>query len=159
MENSQLTENEDLSVKKAWLEYGQQFESGKKAEIKNEFWSYGEYELVGHGKQTNPKCGTFNKYMGCLNYKAHNQASFFNEGLAKDSVFVKPIYHSCDKPSCPVCFKYGWAVREAYRMEERLKVASNRFGLPVEHIVVSIRSEDYGLSLDALTQKSSPIHG
>ncbi len=38
-------------------------------EVKNEFWSYGEYELVGHGKQTSHKCGTFNKYMGCLNYK------------------------------------------------------------------------------------------
>ena len=49
-----------------------------------ENWAnYGEYELVGHGKQTSPNCGTFNKYMGCLNYKAHNQARFFNEGLAE----------------------------------------------------------------------------
>jgi hypothetical protein len=124
------------------------------SEIKNEFWSYGENELVGHGKQISPKCGTFNKYMGCLNYKAHNQARFFTEGLAENSVFVKPIYHYCDKPSCPVCFKFGWAVREAYRMEERLKIAANRFGLPVEHIVVSIRSEDYGLSLDSLRKKA-----
>jgi len=133
--NSQLTENEASSVEKAWLEYNQEFESNEKSNIRNDFWSYGEYELVGHGKQTSPKCGTFNKYMGCLNYQAHNQARFFTEGLEKNSVFVKPIYHSCDKPSCPVCYKHGWAVRDAYRMEDRLKVASNRFVLPVEHIV------------------------
>ena len=46
--------------------------------IKNDFWSYGENELVGHGKQTTPKCGTFKKHMGCLNYKAHNQSRFFS---------------------------------------------------------------------------------
>ena len=38
-------------------------------------------------------------------------------------------------------------------MEARLKVASNRLGSPVEHIVASIRSEDYGLSLDMLRKK------
>ena len=122
--------------------------------IRNEFWSYGEHELVGHGKQTNADCGAFGKHTGCLNYELHNQARWFDESLPHNAIFVKPIYHSCDKPTCPVCFKYGWAVREAYRMDARLKVASNRFGLPVEHIVVSIRSEDYGLSLDALRKKA-----
>ncbi len=125
--------------------------------VGSSFWSNGEYELVGHGKQTSPDCGKFNKYVGCLNYKAHNQARFFTEGLAENSVFVKPIYHSCDKPTCPICFKYGWAVREAYRMEERLKEASKHFGLPVEHIVVSVRSEDYGLTLEMLRKKACRI--
>lgn len=121
--------------------------------VSSSFWSYGDYELVGHGEQTSPDCGSFNKYMGCLNYKAHNQARFFDESLIENAVFVKPIYHSCDKPTCPVCYKYGWAVREAYRMEARLKVASNRLGCPVEHIVASVRSEDYGLSLESLRKK------
>jgi hypothetical protein len=121
--------------------------------VQSSFWSYGDYELVGHGKQTSPDCGTFNKFMGCLNYELHNQARFFDETIEKDAVWVKPIYHSCDKPTCPVCAKFGWAVREAYRMEARLKVASNRLGSSVEHIVASIRSEDYGLSLEALRKK------
>jgi len=154
LESSQSIVTDHSSVEKAWLEYNQEVELKEKSIIQNNFWRYGENELVGHGEQTSPKCGTFNKYMGCLNYNAHNQARFFTEGLEKNSVFVKPIYHSCDKPTCPVCFKYGWAVREAYRMEARLKEASKRFGSPVEHIVVSIRSLDYGLSLDALRKKA-----
>jgi hypothetical protein len=120
----------------------------------NEFWKYGEYELVGHGNQTNPECGSFNKFMGCLNVDLHNQSRWVFNDLKKDSVFVKPIYHSCDKPTCPVCFKFGWAVRQAYRMEKRLKEASNRFGLHVEHIVASPRSEDHGLSLEDLRKKA-----
>ena len=95
--------------------------------------------------------------MGCLNIEAHNAARWFSKDLKKDSVFVKSIYHSCDKPTCPKCFKFGWATREASRMEKRLQGASNRLGLPVEHIVVSPRSEDYGLSLDALRKKAVKI--
>jgi hypothetical protein len=115
----------------------------------NEFWSYGEYELVGHGKQTNINCGTFKKFMGCLNVEGHNASRWSNPDLKKDSVFVKSIYHSCDKPTCPKCMKFGWAVREASRMEKRLKEASNSFGL-VEHIVASVPVELYSLSLEAL---------
>jgi hypothetical protein len=29
--------------------------------------------------------------------------------LKKDPVFVKSVYHSCDKPTCPKCFGFGWA--------------------------------------------------
>jgi hypothetical protein len=94
--------------------------------------------------------------MGCLNFEAHNAARWFNPDLKKDSVFVKSVYHSCDKPSCPVCFKYGWATREGGRMEARLKEASKRFGL-IEHIVVSIPSKLYGKSLEALRKEAVKI--
>jgi hypothetical protein len=133
--------------------------SGKpilETEIRNEFWSYGEFELVGHGKQTNDKCGTFNKFMGCLNVEAHNTARWLNPDLKKDSVFVKSVYHSCDKPTCPKCFKFGWAVRQATRMEEHLKKASASYGL-VEHIVASVPVELYGLSLEALRARAVKI--
>jgi hypothetical protein len=125
-------------------------------DIRNPFWSYGEYELVGHGRQTNSKCGQFSKFMGCLRTDLHNQVRWFFPDLKKDSVFVKPIYHSCDKPTCPKCFKFGWAVREASRIENRLKKASNRLGL-VEHIVVSVPDRDYGLSLESLRKKCVKI--
>jgi hypothetical protein len=120
-----------------------------KPEIRNEFWSYGEHELVGHGAQTNDKCGTFNKFMGCLNLEAHNASRWFVPDLKKDSVYVKSVYHSCDKPTCPKCFKFGWAVREASRMQKRLEEASKSFGL-IEHIVASVPVELYGLSLEVL---------
>ena len=125
-------------------------------EIRNEFWRYGEFELVGHGKQTNDKCGTFNKFMGCLNVEAHNASRWLNPDLKKDSVYVKSVYHSCDKPTCPQCFKFGWAVRQATRMEERLKKASVSYGL-VEHIVASVPVELYGLSLEALRSRAVKI--
>ena len=72
--------------------------------------------------------------------------------LPKDSVFVKSVYHSCDNPLCPKCYRYGWANREAGRIETRLKEASKRFGL-IEHIVVSVPDNDYGLSLEELRTK------
>ena len=115
-----------------------------------------EFELVGHGKQTNVKFGTFNKFMGCLNVEAHNASRWLNPDLKKDSVYVKSVYHSCDKPTCPQCFKFGWAVRQATRMEERLKKASVSYGL-VEHIVASVPVELYGLSLEALRSRAVKI--
>jgi hypothetical protein len=147
--NSSLTQAEE---RKAWLDYQQSFDSEVKDDVHNEFWSYGEYELVGHGRQTNESCGMFKKFMGCLNVEAHNAARWFTEDLKKNAVFVKPIYHSCDKPTCPKCFKFGWATREASRMEKRLLEASKKFGL-VEHVVASVPSKLYGLGLDALRKR------
>jgi len=43
-----------------------------------------------------------------------------------------------------VCYN-AWATKEAYRISERLKEASKRFGL-VEHIVCSVPVKDYGSS-------------
>jgi len=144
-----------MSELDAWDEYERSFgETVSEPLVRNEYWSYGDYELVGHGKQTNENCGLFKNFMGCLNVDLHNQVRWFFDGLKKDSVFVKSVYHSCDKPTCPKCFKFGWAVRQATRMEKRLQEASNRLGLPVEHIVVSPRAEDYGLSLEALRNKA-----
>ena len=125
-------------------------------DVLNEFWSYGEFELVGHGRQTNSQCGKFKKFMGCLKVDLHNQVRWFFPDLKKDAVFVKSVYHSCDKPTCPKCFKFGWAVREATRMAIRLKEASNRFGL-VEHIVVSPPSRLYGKSLEDLRKIAHKI--
>jgi hypothetical protein len=125
-------------------------------DVENPFWSFGGYELVGHRKQTNENCGKFKHFSGCLNVELHNAVRWFFPDLKKDSVFVKPVYWSCDKPTCPVCYKYGWATREAVRMEKRLNEASSRFGL-VEHVVVSVPSKEYGLSLEALRKKAVKI--
>jgi hypothetical protein len=129
---------------------------GVYSDIHNEFWSYGDYELVGHGEVTNSECGVFKKFMGCLNVELHNGVRWFYPDLPKDAVFVKSVYHSCDKPTCPVCFKYSWAVRQATRMEARLKEAARRFGL-VEHIVASVPHNEYGLSLEALRERAVKI--
>lgn len=117
-----------------------------------DFGRYGDYWLVGRGEQTNADCGRFKRFDGCLNVELHNAVRWFYPDLPKDSVFVKSVYHSCDNPLCPKCFKYGWATREAGRIESRLKEASKRFGL-IEHIVVSVPDNDYGSSLEDLRRK------
>jgi hypothetical protein len=68
------------------------------------------------------------------------------------NVYIKKVVHSCDKPECPVCFKRGWAVREASAIEFRFKEASKSFGFP-EHFTISIPEIDYGLSLPKLKAK------
>jgi len=122
--------------------------------------SFGEFALVGHGKVTNERCGTFSsKFYGCLNVDLHNKTVFDKNGNMVDcrgKVFIKPVFHSCDKPSCPICFKMGWAVREAQSVEVRLFEASKRFGL-VEHIVCSVPSKDYGLDYEALRKKAVKV--
>jgi hypothetical protein len=152
-----MVEGFSKSELQAWAGYQRNFGGTvHEIDVRNEFWRYGENELVGHGKQTNPECGTFKKFMGCLNVELHNASRWFNPDLKKDSVFVKPVYHSCDKPTCPKCFKFGWAVREASRMERRLQEASKNFGL-VEHIVASVPIEFYSLSLEALHKRAAKI--
>lgn len=118
---------------------------------------HGDYWMVGSNPEpTNPECSTFKKFMGCLNVEAHNAVRLLMPNVSKDSIFVKSVYHSCDNPLCPKCYKYGWATREAGRIEFRLKEASKRFGL-IEHIVDSIPNADYGLSLEDLRKKTVRI--
>ena len=121
----------------------------------NSWGSYGDFRLVGHGKVTNEYCGKFRKMYGCSRVELHNRKTLDGVNF-KDTVFFKSTFFSCDRPSCPVCYRYGWAVREARSIEARLKEASKRFGL-VEHIVCSIPPEDYGLSYEAMRRKVDKV--
>jgi hypothetical protein len=122
--------------------------------------TYGDYQLVGNGEVTNSHCGQFSShYRGCLRVDLHNKTIFGKDGKSIDcrgKVYARPVFYSCDKPSCPVCFKYGWASREAKNIEARLKEASKRFG-QVEHIIISVPVKDYGLEPEALRRKVNRI--
>lgn len=117
---------------------------------------FGTNELVGHGKQTSEKCGSFRRFVGCTRREFHNKVVFDEKsGSLVDfsgKGWFKPVFHSCDKPSCPICYERGWAVREAGNIEFRLKEASKHFGL-VEHIIVAVPSKLYGLSFEELYKK------
>ena len=116
----------------------------------------GDFELVGHGEVTNENCGRFSGYFyGCLRVDLHKLITLDGVNYA-GKVYAKPYFHSCDKPSCPVCFKYGWVVREARSIVARLEVASKRFGL-VEHVVCSVPTKDYGLSFNAMRLKAVKV--
>jgi len=120
--------------------------------LEGNFWDFGVYGLVGHGKQTNDRCGTFRKVVGCSRVELHNKVTFDkNHVLVNYSGkgYFRPVFHSCDKPSCPTCYQRGWAVREAKNIEFRLEQASKCFGV-VEHIIVAFPPKYWGLNDEAL---------
>jgi hypothetical protein len=119
------------------------------------FGRFGDYELVGHGSVANVYCGKFMCYRGCPRADLHDIIASDGKNY-KGKVFVRKVHHYCNKPSCPVCFKHGWAVREAGKIEGRLTEASKRFG-QIEHIVCSIPSCDYGLSFENLRLKAVKV--
>ena len=121
----------------------------------NSWGTYGNFQLVGHGNVTNSKCGKFGSFYGCIRVELHNRVTLDGQNF-RGKVYRRTIFHSCDKPSCPVCYKYGWAVREAGKIEMRLAEASKRFGM-VEHIVATVPPKYYGLSYEALRKKINQI--
>lgn len=117
--------------------------------------AYG-YTLVGHGEVTNPrKCGKHFTFYGCLRTDLHNMTTLDGENYA-GRVFTRKVLHWCNRASCPVCFKHGWAKREAGRIEARLVEASKTWG-QIEHICASVPPRDYGLSLEALRKKVTKL--
>jgi len=116
---------------------------------------HGSYQLVGQGKVTNEKCGKFFHYVGCLNHELHRKLlkGDLNYNPLEKKIYVRRVYHSCDKPSCPVCYRFFWATGEAKRIEKRLEQASLRFGM-VEHCMASVPVKDYGLSYEVLREKA-----
>lgn len=112
----------------------------------NASWGrHGEYSLVGL-EEPKPKCGMHMGYEGCLNVKGH--ANSLIEGH-KGKVYVRLLTNHCDRPTCKVCYKYGWASRESRKAEKRLKFASKQFG-QIEHIILSPASVLYSLSYEKL---------
>lgn len=120
--------------------------------LANGWGSYGDFQLVGNGEVTNSFCGTFKSFKGCLRSDLHERIGKMRGEDWKGKVFVRKVHHWCNKSSCPICFKSGWAVREARKIEARLEEASKRFGL-VEHIIVGIPSKFWGLSFEDLRKK------
>jgi hypothetical protein len=108
---------------------------------KDENWGrYGDFELVGQGEKTNANCGRFVSFKGCLHTELHNKTTL--EGVNySGKVYVRKVHASCDKPTCPVCYKSGWAVREADRITQRIRAASKTAGL-AEHIIVGVPKSD-----------------
>lgn len=119
--------------------------------LDNAWASFGDYQLVGNGLQTNQFCGRYIGLKGCLRVDLHGIMTLDGVNYA-GKIFRRLVHHWCNKPSCPVCFKSGWAVREAHEIAGRLKEASKRFGA-IEHLSISVPSKDYGLDLKPMRKK------
>jgi len=95
------------------------------------------FEYVGHGGVTNPnKCGRFVGWGGCLMH---------------DPIWAYKILNSCDSPKCSCCYR-PWASRLAHSVEPRLVAASKVLG-DIEHVVISLRKEDWDLSYEQMKDK------
>ncbi|WGM88829.1 MAG: hypothetical protein NUK63_07875 [Candidatus Bathyarchaeum tardum] len=121
-------------------------------DTQNSYGEYGNFKLVGHGKPTNGKCGHFFRFKGCLRVDLHNIVTLDGTNY-QNKAFIRRVHHWCHKPSCPICYKHGWAVREAGNINARCKEASKKHG-QVEHIICSVPTKDYGLSYAYLRQKA-----
>jgi len=124
--------------------------------VENSAYSFGDFQLVGHGKVTNKFCGKYIGLKGCLRVDLHNLSTTLEGKSYKNKIFRRIVHHYCHKASCPTCFKSGWCVRLAGTIEGRLAEASKRFG-QVEHIVCSVPIRDYGLSFEALRVKVKKV--
>lgn len=117
-------------------------------------YEWGNWVLVGRGRQTNSKCGQFLTFKICNRVELHKQTSL--DGVSHvNEVFVRPSHYWCNNCHCPVCFLHGWAKRLADHAAQRLEKASKGYvdekgfkhsalGSP-QHIVVSPSLSDYGL--------------
>ena len=158
---------------KKWEEYDQTFSDPVESEGVEGFkdlekdnaigacWSVAsfggvEHERVGNGEVTDPStCGKPKKNpMGCLNVDLHSHVSL--DGVNHSGkVALKKVFMSCDKPSCPTCFKRGWANREAVNASKIIEKISRGYidakkkkhqGLGLaEHLVTSVPKSDYSL--------------
>lgn len=117
---------------------------------------FGHYRLVGYKpKATKDSCGKFHVLKGCPRVELHNKTIFDSYGNLVDCaglVAVHPVFYSCGRPDCPVCFLRYYAVREARKITLRLKESSKKYGR-AEHIVVSLSKSDYGLTFEQLRAK------
>jgi len=117
--------------------------------------TYHNFQLVGNGEVTNDNCGKFKGLRGCLRVKNHDVTAPDGKNY-KGKYYIKKVRFSCHTPSCPECYQYGWAVREAGNIEYRLMALSKKFG-EVEHIMISLPDRDYGLSLECMRKKAVKI--
>lgn len=143
-----------MDYSKFGFELSQEFRDDRldEPDLENVSGSLGVFELVGHGSVTNGYCGTFKCFYGCARVELHNRTTLGGKNY-RNKVYVRKVFCSCDKPSCRICYKYGWAVRQARKIELRLAEASKRFGL-VEHIVMTFSPKYYDLSIEALRTKA-----
>jgi hypothetical protein len=84
----------------------------------------------------------------CLGDKLHVHGGLDGSDH-KGDVYVQKVFMSCDKPSCKVDYKFGWAVREARKIADRLLKASVMYG-EIDHVSVSVPLAWYCLSFDVL---------
>jgi len=125
-----------------------------KPSVMDGFGDFGDFQLVGHGEQTNEYCGQYVGLKGCLNVDLHDIVTLDGENH-RGKIRRRIVHNSCNRPSCRICY-VSWAMRTAKKMAFILGEASKQFG-KVEHVMASVPVEDYGLSFEALRAKAIKV--
>jgi hypothetical protein len=131
-----------------------------RAILQNKYWylpvdskGHENYQPVGRGVKSSDWCGRWVAYKVCRNVEGH-KGMVVGGVDCTDKVVVRHKHLFCHKPSCPVCFNRGWAVREARSIVSRLSEGEKRGLGVVEHFTVSPRVEDRDLPESVLRLKS-----
>ena len=127
--------------------------------LNNKYWflpidnkGHEDYQPVGRGLKSSEFCGRWAGFSVCKNVEAHK--GVFLAGMdCTDKVVVRHNHMWCNKPSCPVCFIRGWAVREAHSIEGRVLEGERRGLGMVEHVTVSPKVADRDLPESVLRVK------
>lgn len=109
------------------------------------------WEQVGSREQTSSKCQAFLFLDGCSHTENHDRV--VDGVLKKGGKFMRPVFNSCDKPTCCKCVD-AWAGRQARKAETRLDAAVAKYGGKLEHIVLTFSAADYGLPYEVLKEKA-----
>lgn len=82
-------------------------------------------QRVGSGEQKDDLCDKFMGHVGCLRGDLHRLITLDGQDHSGKG-FFKRVYHSCDRPECPLCYR-RWAVRAAGDAEALLKKAAHGY--------------------------------
>lgn len=117
-------------------------------------FTFGDFQLIGHGKQTNQYCGQYVGLKVCLNVDLHGLMRLDGKSYV-GKIARRIVHNSCNRPSCPVCY-VSWVMRTARKMAFILGEASKQFGR-VEHLSCSVPVKDYGLSYKESRSKAIKV--
>ena len=120
------------------------------------FKTHGDWGVVGYDeKPTNDNYGKFKWFLVCLRVLLHNLVTLDGYDYCGKG-YGKRVWWHCNRPSCQICFRKGWAVRLASKMEHRLKELAKKYGR-IEHVVLSPSKSDWGLTFPELCRKAVKI--
>jgi len=110
----------------------------------------GSFAKVGTGPVTSSSCGKHMRFDGCSKHDLHKVVVDGVDYSGK--AYMTNVVMSCGKPSCPRCYRLGWAPRLAWKISGRLLwfskllAETNVKTAVVEHVICSIPPADYGIT-------------
>jgi len=109
-----------------------------------------KFKPVGRDPPTCSFCGKHRSFFKCSNVASH-------DGVFKGMDIWHNVVLSCHRPSCCLCWKYGWAVRAGHNVDSRFLTADKVLGLryeDVEHVFASVPQEEYPLGFLAWSRNA-----